>query len=383
MFGGGGPGVEVAVHKLDGVVVASVSDKERDGGWTQTVVLPDGALVYLAAVLRYLTEETLELSANATAHDNGKSIINRRHIMLAWRNDGPEDALAFYQMLAAVIDSTQSYDSGSAGGGSEEVHTTTSNSVLPLLVSTSDAWQLAQRAGITALDAGPVAVELMAMATGMMRAVLGQAAALATDTNTVAVADAVEDTGVSIVRAHMVSAIRATLGVSLYGGEREKEEEQDGEEEQEEEEQLEGEEEQQEEEEAWTLASQRKSPVVESVKDMVGSLGRLDTLNLQRVEAAQRETCLILEAGHFQIMVGELLGNIQQERLQVPTPLLCSPAAVHALQVVVESVLICCLEPSLLLAIHTAHAEGNTPLPGAVVRACTFGMLRKCSRQCR
>ena len=56
------------------------------GDAVKTVVLGEGASVYLAAVLEYLTAELLELSGNA-ARENRNDAISPRHIELALRND--------------------------------------------------------------------------------------------------------------------------------------------------------------------------------------------------------------------------------------------------------------------------------------------------------
>ncbi len=62
----------------------------------------DGAPVYLAAVLEYLTAEVLELAGNA-AKDNKLKRINDRMILLAIRNDEELNKLAKDMILAGGV----------------------------------------------------------------------------------------------------------------------------------------------------------------------------------------------------------------------------------------------------------------------------------------
>ena len=59
-----------------------------------------GAPVYLAAVLEYLTAETLEVSAQV-AQSQKKSRINPRHILLATKEDPELDQLCQNAVVAS------------------------------------------------------------------------------------------------------------------------------------------------------------------------------------------------------------------------------------------------------------------------------------------
>ncbi|XP_064566780.1 histone H2A-beta, sperm-like [Zonotrichia leucophrys gambelii] len=64
--------------------VGRVSRFLRSGNYAHRI--GSGAAVYLAAVMEYLAAEVLELAGNA-AHENRKTRILPRHILLAVRND--------------------------------------------------------------------------------------------------------------------------------------------------------------------------------------------------------------------------------------------------------------------------------------------------------
>jgi histone H3/H4 len=112
--GGGGPSlsVESLEHENeDGDydvaqrVFSTTTGAATGGGKraVKTVILGDGAAVYLAAVLEYLVAELLELGGNA-ARDNRMSMITPRHLELAIRNDEelnnmtPRTQVSYYGM---------------------------------------------------------------------------------------------------------------------------------------------------------------------------------------------------------------------------------------------------------------------------------------------
>ncbi|KAG6731630.1 hypothetical protein I3842_01G139100 [Carya illinoinensis] len=84
---GGGPKKKPASRSVKASLqfpVGQIGRYLKKGRYSQCVGI--GAPVYLAAVLKYLAAEVLELAGNA-ARDNKKNRIIPRHMLLAVRND--------------------------------------------------------------------------------------------------------------------------------------------------------------------------------------------------------------------------------------------------------------------------------------------------------
>ena len=78
--------------------VGRIARMLKNGRYCQRVGM--GAPVYLAAVLEYLTAETLEVSAQV-AQSQKKSRINPRHILLATKEDPELDQLCQNAVVAS------------------------------------------------------------------------------------------------------------------------------------------------------------------------------------------------------------------------------------------------------------------------------------------